>query len=309
MRLLLLTLLVACSSTKHEPQATINLLGDVKAKRDRYIEYAKSMQDEYGWLPSKCDGLLFNSLAAFSGFPVNPLMAEETSGRFRRHPDFSDCKPGSGAKSTISKDMFRGLWLWLWQQQDVDTFHRIYEYGDLNDWVMGEAEDDESFYGRVLLTPAMIFELKKMIDALELKLTGIVWNSLEETFLRDSYAAHLHILNIYAEAQINGKTDDVKTLKSYAEREPRNALFQALYHKFSDGDQTAAINILMDESLFPADRLPTSADNYCSHYLWQRDMDEKDIAGFEYWKPCPHEGQTHPGIDLMLVAKIIEGEK
>jgi hypothetical protein len=306
MRPLLLTLLVACSATKHAPQATSNSLTDVLEKHDRYVEYAKAMQDEYGWLPSKCDGLLFNSLAAFSGFPVNPLMAEETSGRFRRHPDFNDCKPGSGAKSTISKDMFRGLWLWLWQQQDVETFRRIYEYGDLNDWVMGEAEDDESFYGRVLLTPAMIFELKKMIDALELKLTGIVWKSLEETFLRDSYAAHLHILNIYAAAQINGKTDDVKTLKAYAEREPRNALFQAIYHKYSDGDQTAAINILMDESLFPADRLPTSADNYCSGYLWQRDMDEKDIAGFEYWKPCPHEGQTHPGIDLMLVAKIIE---
>jgi hypothetical protein len=95
----------------------------------------------------------------------------------------------------------------------------------------------------------------------------------------------------------------LRTLKDYAENHPRNALFQALYHKFTDGVQDVAIETLLDESLFPADRLPTEQDRY-THYLWQRD-DSED------WKPCGSaerrcEGLKHAGIDLMLVVKILE---
>jgi hypothetical protein len=70
-----------------------------------------------------------------------------------------------------------------------------------------------------------------------------------------------------------------------------------LYNKYRDGNQQQAIDILLDESLFPSDRLPTARDNRCEEYLWQRDDDPKD------WGPCDSD-RVHDGVDFLFAAYI-----
>lgn len=296
----LLVINVSCRKDNRS-QPTVNPLAEVQAKRDLYVSLAKEQVDEYGWLTPKCDGLLFNSLAAYSGFPVNPLMAEKEAGLWHRHPSFS-CYPDE-SKSTISKDMFRGLFLYLLQQKDRASIQRIKDYCDSHEILlgsscaMGEAVDEESYYGRVVFNPTQRSQINRMLGL-----------SLTSKTAKDDFEAHLDVLRIYTDYKIDGglSDDDVKALHNYAEASPRNALFQILASKFgaNGGDQSQAIATLLDEVLFPADRLPNDTDHY-THYLWQRDDNED-------WLPCgssdkrPCENVTHSGVDLMFAVKLLE---
>lgn len=300
MRLLLLILLamLGCKDHKPVPIKEHSEWGRLMDKQALYMRKQLELVDEYGWLSPKCDGLLFNSLAAYAGSPVNPLLAEEAPGRWRRYPNFELCKPGSGSATTISRDMFRGLFIYLLKTQNVDAMRRIVQYGEANGWMMGEGTDPTTTFSRTYFNPLIRNQLKRMIDNTE--------PMLEEVEVASDYEAHLEVLKIYTESLIYGKIDewDLKTLKYYAENYPRNALFQALYHKFTDGDQDDAISILLDESLFPADRLPTDQDRF-AHYIFQRDPGDD-------WKPCgssdkrPCEGLTHAGVDFTFAVSLLE---
>lgn len=297
--------LIGCAKNNRS-SPTQNPLAEVQAKRDLYVELAKEQVDGYAWLPPRCDGLLFNSLAAYSGFAVNPMLAEKMPGLWERHPDFS-CM-GNGSKSTISKDMFRGLFLYLLQRGDRAALQRIKDYCDAHEVLggtscaMGEAVDQESYYGRVVMTPAMRYQLDRMLGVSVTERHKVS----EPLQLKGDFEAHLDVLSIYLDYKIDGGLSDadVRTLHDYAEVSPRNGLFQILAHKFGDGDQSRAIEILLDESLFPASRLPTDQDHY-THYLWQRDDgSDWDKCGSSEQRPC--ENVTHPGIDLMFAVKLLE---
>jgi hypothetical protein len=307
MRLLLLTFLLACSQPKHKAVETHSSLEEVKKKRDLYIELAKQHTDESGWLDFECDALLFNSIAAFSGFPVDPTLARQADGKWLRHPKRS-CYP-EGSKSSISKDMFNGLMLWAFANGRADVLQQVYDYGDANDWIMGEAVDFATLMSRVAFAPTMVYRLKVMIDALNPSLMGVVIDSTDEglIILRQNFEAHLHIVTILQNYLINKAITDgeLAVLKAYTELEPNNALFHAMYGKFT-GDQSKAIKLLMDESHFPNDALPTSA-NHCASYLWQEgELEYTDhFKEFFEWRPCP-QNKTHSGVDLMFVTKIME---
>lgn len=294
MKLAVFLLLASC--TVQKPVKTKNNLELLREKFNRYSQLTMKNVDEYGWLGPKCDGLLFNSLAATAGLPINIMAAEEAPGRWRRHPDFASCKPGFGSASTISRDMFRGLFIYLMHNKDKEALVRIKEYGEANQWFMGEAENIETAWGRTWFNPVIRNQLMRILDV-EFERTT--------SFFADDYEAHLDVLRIYVELLIAGHLDQIEiaTLKNYAEKSPDNALFQALYHKF-DGDQTEAINILLNSRFFPPDRLPTDRDHF-AHYLWERDPGED-------WQPCQEsgqkrrcEGKTHSGIDFLFAAYLV----
>lgn len=301
--LITIILLTSCSKL-HKPVDTSVPLDEIKSKRDRYVELAKETVDEFGWLSPKCDGLLFNCLAAYSGFPVDPLKAEKEPGLWERHPGF-DCM-GNGSASTISKDMMRGLILYLFTTGRLDKIQAIKDYCDSHEvlggtsCVIGEALTEEAYWGRVVLTPAMRSQIKRMLDKSPKE------SEAESFALKSGFEAHLDVLSIYTDYKIDGGLSayDVEKLKAYSDASPRNALYKILANKFTgNGDQWEAISVLLDESLFPSE-LPTDQTRY-THYLWQRDDDED-------WKPCgssdkrPCEGITHAGIDLMFAVKLLE---
>lgn len=300
--------LIGCGRTK-KPRATTNDIDRLRDKVSRYIEYQKVIADEYGWLPPKCDGLLFNSLAAVSGFPVDPMKAEENlSGKWQRHPAM-DCyieqQEIYGSKSEISRDMIRGLEVYLLKQKDLAALERIKKYGEEHDWVMGKG-----VLSRTYFTPVMRWQLEALID----HLTPNVFVTYSEdpegnsVFTKPGFEGHLHVLKIMLNGMMYGAISEVELfiLRQYVLDNPSNALFQALYHKYKDGDQTEAISILFDDSLFPDSRLPQDSDRY-AHYLWQRDIGDD-------WKPCNDndperkcENITHAGVDFLFAAAVAMG--
>ena len=82
-----------------------------------------------------------------------------------------------------------------------------------------------------------------------------------------------------------------------ANRVPENALFSYVLHKYSDGDFSAAITTLMDEKLFPANRLPCAKDRK-EQYLWQRELGSD-------WQPNPGSSEEFPGCDFLFLANLI----
>jgi len=301
---LITLLLINGCDRPHKPVQSSVSLDEIKAKRDLYLSLQKEHQDQNGWLDHSCDGLLFNSLNAYAGTNVAVIRAREESGRWRRTPNFEACKPFNGSKSTISRDMFRGLFLYLFQQKDIEILMALDGYGKENNYVMGEAEDDESYWGRVVMSPSMILQLKDMIKILTPNLTGIILAQDDEygyVILKETFAAHLHVLNIYLRSQMYGGITDYEkaVLSEYTKLQPSNALFEAMRAKFTDGNFSRATELLSNTALFPSDRLPTSSDR-CEPYLWQRDgQDLKD------WQPCD-QGKVHDGLDLTFAVKVME---
>jgi hypothetical protein len=110
------------------------------------------------------------------------------------------------------------------------------------------------------------------------------------------FEKHLDAIDLILKAMIGGGLDPIQyeEIRKYSEASPRNALFAALYNKYRDGNQQQAIDILLDEKLWPSDRLPTARDR-CEEYLWQRDDDPKD------WGPCDSD-KVHDGVDFLIAA-------
>jgi hypothetical protein len=308
MHAFLLLLSISCTG-KNAAKESQSSLADVQKKRDFYMSEQEKIKDRFGWIPTGgCDALLYNALAAVAGSSVDVFKAEEGPGRWRRYPDFDRCKPGAGSKSTISKDMFRGLLPLLWKTRNGPALARINHYGDDHGWIMGEAEDYESFYGRVFWfgSPLFVLQIKEMNRELNRKSAvsaGVILVPSDYGFviLRRTFEAHLHVLNIWLRSMINGTIEDYEklVLQEYARYQPRNALFQILHHKFTDGNYDQAIEILMDENLFPKDSLPTNK-NRCAGYLWGSEENQEN----EY-RPCGIEAQ-HNGIDLTFAVKLME---
>jgi hypothetical protein len=244
-----------------------------------------------GWAHSKCDSLGFSALGKLAGglADVDINLAEGEPGRWYRSPEH-DCFDLGQSASDISKDMFVMLLPYLFVSGDQANLQEIYSYGKSKGWVMGRGP-----VSRTILTPPIIYKLQVMINKVEpVTTSGLDINSL----VKAGYEKHLDVINWMTQAIMKKSmsTSDYEQLRQYSEAEPRNAIMSALYHKFKDGNQAQTVAILMDETLFPNDRLPTPRDR-CEEYLWQRDNDPKD------WGPCDIDG-THDGVDFLLAAYV-----
>ena len=174
----------------------------------------------------------------------------------------------------------------LYRAGDKQNLQEIYDYGKANGWVMGRGP-----YSRTLMTPSMVAFLQELLGHFGLEMMPT------DNKVKQGYEKHLDVIHILTASFKRGGifSADYETLRKYAEENPRNALFQAVYRRFKDGNQQPTIDILMDEALFPSDRLPTTADR-CEEYLWQRDNGDD-------WLPCD-KGKTHDGVDFLFAAWV-----
>lgn len=256
-----------------------------------------------------CDWLLFQSLRD-SAMKRTGLVegAESDPGRWFRTPA-KDCLPAGHSESDISRDMLLGLAVYLWQMGDEANAQEVVDYAEAHNGVMGEGDFFRSDIREPLLTTFQAITLRIKDSAVPLppatenpdpnapsgaNLTG----DLDATLLLTDYRAHLAVLHIYLRGLVYGGISDfdLLMLRKQVERAPRNAFFQTVFHKFSDGDMGPALAVLLDESLFPAESLPTNV-NYCTPYLWERDDNYN-------WQPCDTP-KTHTGADWIFVAEII----
>lgn len=239
-----------------------------------------------------CDSLGFTALSKLAGGAQDVTITDAESssepGRWYRNAS-QTCYDLDQSASDISKDMFAMLLPYLYSIGDIKNLEEIYAYGKSTGWVMGRGP-----MSRTVITPPMIYMLQIMIGNLDSK-------SLEmTTTAKAGYEKHLDAISWYSQTLYKKEMDltDYEQLRKYTEEQPRNALFQALYHKYKDGNQSAAIAILMDESLFPSDRLPTAKDR-CEEYLWQRD----ENTAAKDWQPCDKD-IVFDGVDFLFAAFV-----
>jgi len=287
--LIILTIISSCQ--KREEVSTTTFSNDVRSKAELY----KSLHRR--WSHDKCDSMGFTALCKMAGGcqDANILEAEGEPGQWFRSPE-KDCFDTGGSRSDISKDMFVMLFSYLYATKDKPALERILFYAEAHGYVMGRHEGTADGFARVFMVPGMVSLLKEMIGAVP---SPQVPTSKEPVDfpVNDGFRAHLDAVWWFNKSQVRGNMEaiDYERLRIMVERQPSNALFQAIYHRYKDGDQSKAIEILSNEKWFPRDRLPTARDR-CNEYLWQRDEGED-------WAPCDSDS-VHDGTDFLFAAWV-----
>jgi len=274
-----------------------------------YKSLQKDRLDILGWVQPKCDSLLFTSLCKVAGgcSKANILMARDEAGAW--HRDWHrDCWQTGGSASTISKDMLMGLAYYAafsaGKQEGCQIAQGVLDYAISHNLVMGQPASE---VGRVIITPSLIgvfSDIEELQCPTSLKRLAApqtdVEDILDALLVRQGFAAHLQVLRITLTAKLKGGVSalDLEVLRRLAQRESENALFQAAYHKFHDGIQYTAEQLLLNERRFPQFHLP-DLSNYCTHYLWQRDMASNSGVNPD-WLPCS-DGKWD-GVDFLFAA-------
>lgn len=274
------------------------LLETLRPKYELYQSFVAGKQDPDGFINvQECDSLLFSSLIGTGRLPVSVEKARDAGGAwFRRPLTYAPCYPGSSG-SSISRDMFLGLFLYIWYNKRLELAEQIFSYGEANNWKMGEGD-----ITRIYLTPALQATLAEIIARLGGE-NHKVARALP-VILTDGnrgFAAHLDVLLILLRGDMIGSisADNLKVLESHLSRNAKNGFFAYVYHKFLDGDQSQAVSVLLDPGLFPSDRLPTNQDHK-EPYLWQREFDDD-------WQPSADPLVEHAGADFYFLASQLFG--
>jgi hypothetical protein len=301
-KLFLIILIVSCHKPPHKEIHTIPIEKTKQEKLRDKADLYKSLQaqalDIDGWPTtySPCDAVGFLALCktAHGCSKANYFDAEESPGKWQRN-QHKNCVETGQSKTSISKDMLMMGFLYAVHGMDKETatryLYRLEEYGKANDWVMGYPSETIDQLSRVYMTPTMTLTLYNVIEWL----TGKPQTPRMQGQQRvpRGYQAHLRVIDIMLQGKINRGLDAVQMsdLNELHDRDPRNALYQAVFHRWRDGEMGEVADILLDEKLFPSDHLPTSADR-CETYLWQRDQGRD-------WEACD-EGHVHDGIDYLF---------
>lgn len=301
MRTLALLMAMTACAGKHDKPAhdpTTTPEERVRTKAAYYLEHAAEAADQWGFLYGKCDSLEFTAISAALGYSVDLHQAEGDRGQWFRHAQH-DCyelngQPG-GSASDISGDMFLGLAWFAWQTGDRDTAVGVIDYGKAHFWRMGRGDVFRTVMRPPLIATYYAIAKKLGVDLGPAPTAQEMWTVKEvneAVLIPTGYEADLQVMHTLLDASVNcgASSAEVDILRQQSERQPRNALFQAAYHLFTDGDQTTAYALMDDATLFPDDRLPAPKDR-CEGWLWHRD-DGTD------WQPCEGE-HSHAGMDLV----------
>ncbi len=279
------------------------LLQRITAKRDFYRGIYRGALDSYGFVPG-CDGLLFTSLLVASGLDHNLFQAESLTqpGKWHRNAT-QDCLQTGQSVSTISRDMLLGLSLALWKKRDAGSVQRLLSYSASRSGRLGEAINAQEQAGRATMSPSLLTlltEINFKISNEDSEFRGYFPETLAP--LR-GFESHLQVLRLLLKGSLYGgliKTD-FQVLEKLALSQPKNALFQAIYHGYLDGDGTTAATVLLNPQYFPEQSLPSTKQR-CEPYIWQRDQDTSD------WVPCPDKNETFPAADYFWVAALLANE-
>lgn len=303
---------LACGKKDNEPKPSVLTSGyaELKAKADLYCELAYPSYQELGYVHSKCDGSGFTSLHAVACNAVTPIdlsVFSDDQGKLYRDPKHECFETGESAAES-SKDMVLMRAIAAYIQKDKDWIDSFLQFAKSRNYVFCEAKNTETKISRCVLSP----DLKNLLEAASKKLAGENPGApMEETTqrgitdflpLNTGFQAHLEVLKIWISGHVfSGITDgQLSILNRQSARQPDNALFQAVYATYDDGNMSNVIDQLMGMTdYFPDDRLPTS-NEYCTGYLFQRDKDNKD------WAPCDR-GETHSGTDFAFATFVIGG--
>lgn len=299
--LISIALLISCGSVERKKIESDTRYEELERKYNLYVDLLNNSERFYsGWITKDCDGLLYNSIASISGIEnIDIEMAKDHNNKWYRTPK-QNCYTSGQSGSSISRDMFLGLFYWIYQNERLDLIKEIIDYGrdhknNLGFWVMGDGD-----ITRTDIRPSMQatgHEIRFRLGGVDNDARKLPQFWTKET---SGYATHLEFLHIYLRGLLRGKisTKAFEVMKHHVKYQPNNALFNIMYHRYVDNKFDSALSILLNNKYFPDNSLPTNK-NYCTDYLWSRNEDEKD------WKPCDRNNDYVRGIDFIFASSII----
>lgn len=263
------------------------------------------------------DGLLFACLQAVAtgrDFDISEYMHE--SGQVFRNPAMAAGAQLGPRESTISRDMYMGLFCYCLHFGRADILEKVAAYGWRHGWKMGTENRRFEFTllgrkfsilgdNRVWFTPGLILLLYALLAFLRggqpsvvpgagpklARLLAGIWQPLGAT---PGYPSHLTMLHIYLNMRIRGKVSksEHKVLDRILKHSPRNALALALAGWTDEARQELATQ-------WPTDRLPTGSD-WTEEWRTQRVDNDKGIV----WGR-PGDMKPHSGGDLLFVEHVL----
>lgn len=277
---------------------------NLDALRAKAELYRTAQGDEYGYVHDKCDSILFTSLCKIAGGCTRAdIYASESKtepGRWYRSPS-QDCFDLGQSRSDFSRDMMIGLTAYLYSQRDLAAVDRILAHGAANNYVMGRYDGNDMLIGRAQWV-SLIPYVKRIRAAIAREPIPEEPETRSIVPINTGFRAHLDVLKIWMDGKVRGSIDSLQleTLRRQVDRQPRNALYLSILSLY-DGEAYArrAVDILLDETLFPSTAFPSESGR-CTEYLWQRD-DGAD------WQGCSKGQSKHSGTDFLFALKILEG--
>lgn len=274
----------------------------LERKYKKYLQLLPKQQDKYGFIDFEhCDSLLFSGLiGSLPEVKVNIEAAyDKKTGLWLRRPIDCPCfdcidNIDLGAKSSISRDMLLGLAYFCFYNNRKDIAEQVVKYA-LSHWlIMGKAIDKKNLLSRCLITPGLLATFALISG----KYKWLHWVPAEPPFspTQKGYKAHLQVLHRLLRHKIKGTNPRRdKILREQATKQPQNPLFLAALGQYSLAEKK-----LLDERLWPSERLPTSHDRK-AQWLPMRALGPD-------WKPdLVHQEKEFSGGDFLFVAAFILG--
>lgn len=301
-----LLLLTACgSSGKRTPPAVPRSASQLLAeKADLYARLLPARLGPSGFLyTEQCDSALFSGLlqAAAPELGTDIRSARDESGQWHRRPvSMTECYQAGLSKSSISRDMFTGILWALFASGDLESARSTLQYARDNNYIMGSGDP-----ARIALMPNLTRVLANIVH--NLGGDSSAEQSLPTSYPVDlvDYEAHIQMWQILLDARIHGgvTAEQMDVIRDKYTRYPMNPIYVAAYHKYTDGDQTEATQLLLNEAMYPADRLPDHT-NSCDYWPLSRDPAHPDAG----WGPCDRlpEGRAEAnGAELVVIYRLI----
>ena len=264
----------------------------LEERRASYLDLIPGVQDEAGFVDTdQCDSLLHTALLGAGEVPVDLAAAREDSGRWLRRPiSLPECLSEGRSKSTISRDMLLGVIWYGWASRDRDLLERLWSYGEVRWWRMGDSDGSLDGMSRIYLTPNMQALLAEAIHQLGGADHTIRHWPARMTGGLTGFQKHLELLGIILWQEMrSGLTPAEGTiLAQYLARYPGDALV-----RYATGDLEETARLLLQDH--PEGRLPTS-DDMCSPMAYERDSLD----------PCPGEGRAHAPIHFIFISKLLQ---
>jgi hypothetical protein len=277
--LLLITLLLCSCSIWYKPvKETINPMDEMQRKGDIILHQIVNPYD----LVQRCDGLTFIGYYDANlpeEYQLDIYLHEYSidelgdyvykTGQWNR--DIKVCFEIGDSRSGISTEGILAAGHSILTRKDLGAITRLLEYGEANDWVLGVGPTE---YTKLWFLKYILRDIKDKLEgklavregeryaslAIENPITK-AWQELIAGHKGNVVAMFIHLWG-----RVHGKVTwyHLKFLKSLVEATPESPLYQAYYHRYSDGDQALAISLLNDHDVYPISTLPMD----CSRFDW-----------------------------------------
>ena len=270
-----------------------------------YLSKLPQAQDKDGFIEwSHCDSTLFSGLlGSIKGIQVNLLAARSNEGQwFRRSLKQPACFPNH-SKSTISRDMLLGVAWWAWANKRLDVIEGVIKYAFSHWFMMGDAVDFKTKWGRCLISPSLLSLYCRLSRALGgPNRWWITWIPVDVGPPQKGFTAHLQVLSILLNflATKKASAHELKIINTLRQRDDYNALFAATHFLMTGSSPSYqhAMKLLRNPNWFPKDRLPLSSDRKTS-WLWQRQW------GDDYRPSSSVPAIQHHGGDYLFVYALL----